>query len=61
MVRPERLIDWSHSQQNVFTESSILLLYTLFARALAFFVVAEVLLVSFLAHIFVVDASAVWD
>ena len=64
LVRPERLIAWSHSQQNVFTESSILLLYILFANTLAFFVVdagADVVLVS-LAHILmVVDASAVRD
>ena len=63
LVRPERLIAWSHSQQNVFTESSILLLYILFANTLAFFVVdaeADVVLVS-LAHILVVDASAARD
>ena len=52
---------WSHSQQNVFTESSILLLYTLFiASSLVFFLFnseAAVDLVS-LANILVVAASA---
>ena len=63
LVKPERLITWSHNQQNVFTASSILLLYILLAETFAFIgdIVAgeAVVVLDSVAHILGVDASTV--